>query len=354
MSRFLSPRFAQLAPYIPGEQPRDQAYIKLNTNESPFPPAPGVLEALSTAEVAQLNLYSDPTARALEDAIAAFYNLTPEQVIAGNGSDEILAFCFQAFCDAQTGVAFADITYGFYKVFAQLYGLDAKIMPLRDDLTLHPADYFRAGRTIFLANPNAPTGICLPLAQVEAIVAENPDNIVVVDEAYIDFGGESAVALIDRYDNLVVVMTFSKSRNLAGARIGFAMAQPALIADLRAMKYSFNPYNVNRLSILAGAAAMADRDYFTRCTQEIIRTREWTAQALAARRFTLTDSKTNFVFAKPPALSGQAYYEQLKARGILVRHFSAPRTVPYVRITIGSPAQMQALLDATDAILEEI
>lgn len=354
MSRFLSGRFAALTPYTPGEQPRDMRYIKLNTNESPFPPAPGVLDAVSRAEVERLNLYSDPTARALEDALAAGYGLDPSQVIAGNGSDEILAFAFQAFCDKDTGVCYPDISYGFYRVFAQLYGLDAREIPLAEDFTVDPSQYSGANRTIFIANPNAPTGIALSRRQVEGIVRANPNNVVVIDEAYVDFGGESAVPLIARYDNLLVVMTMSKSRNLAGARIGFALGQQALIADLRAMKYSFNPYNLNRLSILAGAAAVADKRYFEECTQAIRETRAWTAGALRDRGFVLTDSRSNFLFARPPGLTGEAYYLGLKARGVLVRHFAAARTAPYVRITIGTQAQMQALLDATDAILKEV
>lgn len=353
MSRFFSRRLTGLAPYVPGEQPRDMRYVKLNTNESPFPPAPGVLDAVDRTAVSQLNLYSDPTARNLESAIAARYGLRPAQVIAGNGSDEILAFAFQAFCDDTTGVCFADITYGFYPVYAQLYGIDARVMPLTESLEITPSDYFGAGRTVVLANPNAPTGICLPQSDVEAIVRANPASVVLVDEAYIDFGGESAAALVGRYDNLLVVMTYSKSRNMAGARIGFALGSEALIADLRTVKYSFNPYNLNRLSQLAGEAAMRDEDYFKRCTRAIIETREWAAGALIERGFSLTPSKTNFLFAKHPALPGRAYYEALKARGILVRHFAAPRIDAYVRITVGTREQMQALLDATDAIMKE-
>lgn len=353
MSRFLSKRYAGIAPYTPGEQPRDMQYIKLNTNESPFPPAPGVMAAITQEEVAQLNLYSDPTARLLEDAIAARYGFAPEQVIAGNGSDEILAFCFQAFCDGQTGAAFADITYGFYKVFAQLYGIEGKQIPLAEDFSVVPEDYFGAGKTIFIANPNAPTGKYLPLAEIEAIVRNNEGNLVIVDEAYIDFGGESAAALIDRYDNLLVVQTFSKSRSLAGARIGFALGQPQLIADLRAMKYSFNPYNLNRLSILAGAAAMADEGYFAACANTIQENRSWTTKTLRQRGFTVLDSMANFVFAKPPVLGGEAFYLRLKAKGVLVRHFTTPRIQDYVRITIGDMAQMQALMAAADAVLKE-
>ncbi len=351
MSRFFSPALADLTAYVPGEQPRGQTLIKLNTNESPFPPAPGVIAALNTTEVERLNLYSDPTALALEEAIAAFYGLPREQVIAGNGSDEILAFAIQAF--GSGGVCFPDITYGFYPVLAKLYGIDARTIPLAEDFSIIPGDYDGAGRTIFIANPNAPTGLCLTLGQVEHILKNNPDSLVMIDEAYVDFGGESSAPLLARYENLLVVHTFSKSRSLAGGRIGFALGAPDLIDDLRRIKFSFNPYSLNRLSILAGAAAMADKAYFTHCTKTVAETRDWTAQALKARGFTVTDSKANFLFAKPPKMNGKAYMEGLRARGILIRHFSAPRIDAYVRITVGSKAQMQALLDATDNLLEE-
>lgn len=354
MSRYLSARLAALAPYVPGEQPRDMRYIKLNTNESPYPPAPGVLDALSREAVSQLNLYSDPTCRALEAAIADFYGLEPAQVFAGNGSDEVLAFSFQAFADGRTGVCFPDISYGFYPVFAQLYGIDAETVPLRADLTVSPGDYHRRGRMIVLANPNAPTGLYLTPVAIEGIVRENPDHVVLIDEAYIDFGGESALPLIRRHENLLVVHTFSKSRNLAGARIGYAMGQATLIEDLRRVKFAFNPYSLDRLALLAGEAAVRDRRYFETCTRTIMKTRDDTAAALRARGFTLTDSLTNFVLARPlEGITGEGYYLALKARGILTRHFPQARVRDFVRITIGTPEQMQALLDATDAILAE-
>ncbi|MCL1965520.1 MAG: histidinol-phosphate transaminase [Firmicutes bacterium] len=353
MSRFLSDRFAALTPYVPGEQPRDQRYIKLNTNESPYPPAIGVLEAVSRAEVSRLNLYSDPTARELESAIAAFYGVNAEQVMATNGSDEALAFCFQAFCDQKTGACFPDITYGFYEVFARLYGVPAKVIPLDEQFRVTPALYRGAGGTIFLANPNAPTGIALPLAAVEEIARQNPNTLLVVDEAYVDFGGESAVPLIGRYDNVLVVMTCSKSRNLAGGRVGFVLGSADVIRDLRKIKYSFNPYNLNRLSLLAGAAALRDEAYFRACVNTIMETRAWAARALGERGFEVLDSRTNFVFAKPVRLGGKAYYEGLKAAGVLVRHFDAPRVRDFVRISIGTPEEMRALLDATDRLWEE-
>ncbi len=353
MSRFLIERLQDLAAYVPGEQPRGGPLVKLNTNESPFPPAPGVIEAVSRAEVERLNLYSDPSARALEEGIARHYGVGRDQVIAGNGSDEILAFCFQAFCEPGAGVCFPDITYGFYPVYAKLYGIPARTIPLAEDFRVIPADYDRAGRTIFLANPNAPTGLCLPVADIERMLRNNPDTLLVVDEAYVDFGGESAARLLPRYENLLIVHTFSKSRNLAGARIGFAVGSVDLISDLRRVKFSFNPYSLNRLSLLAGAAAVADEAYFTSCTHAVAEARDWAAGELRARGFTLTDSKANFLFAKPKVLGGKQYMEGLRAKGVLVRHFNQPRIDGYVRISVGSRPQMQALLDATDSILED-
>ncbi len=350
MSRFLSPRLDSLTPYTPGEQPRDQQYIKLNTNESPFPPAPGVIEAVSRERVASLNLYSDPTAKVLEDAIAGSYGLSPDQVIAGNGSDEILAFCFQAFCDRNTPPVYPDITYGFYKALAQLYCLTATITPLADDFTLSPETFRGVPGTVFLANPNAPTGIALPLAAVAQIAEDNPDRLVIVDEAYVDFGAESAVSLLSTRENVLVVMTFSKSRSLAGARIGYALGSAELIADLRRIKFAFHPYNVNALSQAVGAAAMRDEGYFRDCVEEIMSTRAFAADVLKARGYTLTDSLANFLFVKHPALSGLDLYRKLREKGVLTRHFPGPRTGDYLRVTMGSRAQMERCLAALTEI----
>ena len=353
MSRFLSTEAACLAPYTPGEQPTVAQYIKLNTNESPFSPSPRVVKALSRAEVLKLNLYSDPTCGVLTDAIAARYGLRRENVLAANGSDEVLAFAFRAFCGQGRGVAYADITYGFYPVFAQLFGIAAQEVPLREDFSVNTGDYAGVPGTVFLANPNAPTGLCLPLAEIEALLRQDPDRLVVVDEAYVDFGGESAACLLGRYDNLLVVGTFSKSRSLAGARLGYAVGSPALIADLNTVKFSFNPYNINRLTLLAGEAALADAPYFARCCTQVAAVRDETAQALRALGFTVTDSKTNFLFAGAhPAVSGGEYYAALRQSSILVRHFTLPRIENWVRITVGTAAQMQRLVDVTKQILD--
>lgn len=354
MAQYLSKRFDGMRPYIPGEQPQDKQYIKLNTNESPFPPSPAVLRALCPAEVARLNLYPDPDARETGAVIAAAFGLRYENILLGNGSDELLAFCFQAYCDESTPAVYADITYGFYPVFARIYCVPSKVIPLEEDFTACPKRYYQANGTVFIANPNAPTGHALTISDVEDILKHNKSNIVVVDEAYVSFGGESVIPLIHQYENLIVVQTMSKARNLAGMRLGYALSCSARIAELNQMKFSFNPYNVNRLSLLAGAAAMRDDAYFKQCTEAIQKTRAATEAALRARDFIVLPSKANFLFAKPPLLRGEEYYRRLKARGVLVRHFSQPRIADYVRITIGTEAEMLRLLDETDEIWREL
>lgn len=354
MSRFLSKRYKNIEPYTPGEQPKVSNLIKLNTNESPFPPSPKVVEALSKAETEKLNLYSDPDTKEVIDAIAYALNVKSENIIMGNGSDEILAFSFQAFCDSENQPCFADITYGFYKVFCELYGLMPEIIPLRDNLSINPEDYYNKNKPVFIANPNAPTGLALTLGQIENILIHNKNNIVLIDEAYVDFGAESAVSLIDKYDNLIVSRTFSKSRNLAGARLGFAVGNAEIIADLAKMKFSFNPYNINRLSSIAGKQAILDTEYFDNCISAIIKNREFTVNELSKRGFTTIDSKTNFIFTKHNSISGEDYYKELRKKNILVRHFSNDRIKDYVRITIGSSEQMQSLIAATDEILKGV
>lgn len=352
MSRFLSEKFSNIEPYTPGEQPKVSNLIKLNTNESPFPPSPKVIEALNNEEISKLNLYSDPDTKEVIDAIAKTFGINPDQILMGNGSDEILAFAFQAFCDKNNEPCFADITYGFYPVFCELYGLNPEIIPLREDLSISAEDYIGKNKPIFIANPNAPTGLALSLCEIKKILDSNKDSIVLIDEAYVDFGAESAVSLIGKYDNLIVSRTFSKSRNLAGARIGFAISNPELIADMCKMKFSFNPYNLNRLSIIAGKEAVLDTEYFDRCIAEIIANREYTVNELEKRDFTILDSKANFIFAKHNTLSGADYFNELRNRNIVVRYFGKERIKDYVRITIGSKEQMTALIEATDEILK--
>lgn len=352
MSRFLSDRFNDLEEYVPGEQPQDKQYIKLNTNESPYPPSPRVLEAINKGEVSDLRLYSDPTAKKLKREIALYYDVEPENVFVSNGSDESLNFFFMAFCDKKVGVAFPEISYGFYEVFAQLYNLDYVKIPLKTDFGINAEDYMNLKRNVVIANPNAPTGIALELGDIERIVSSNSENVVVIDEAYVDFGAQSAVRLTEKYDNLLVVQTFSKSRSLAGARLGFAIGNERLIRDLEKIKYSTNPYNVNRLTMLAGIHAMADREYFDTARTSIIDNRKVLSDGLKSLGFTVTDSMANFVFAKSDRISGARYYEELKNRGILVRHFSEEKIKDYNRITVGSIDEVKALLEATEKIIE--
>ena len=352
MSKYLSPRLSAVTPYTPGEQPQDQQYIKLNTNESPYLPSPAVVAAVSEHEVEKLRLYSDPACTDLLRMAAARFGLKPEQIMPGNGSDENLFFALRAFCDEQHPLAYADITYGCYGVWCGLMHIPSHILPLKEDFTLDPKDYYGLGETIVIANPNAPTGLALPRSAIEGILKANPDNVVIVDEAYVDFGGESCVPLIDQYDNLLVVQTFSKSRQLAGARLGLAMGNAALIADLNRVKFSLNPYNINRLSLKAGAAALEDTTYFEKTRAAIIETREQTKAALRARGFAVLDSRSNFLFASTERKDGGALYRTLKEKGVLVRHFDAPRIANWLRITIGTPEQMQVLLNKLDEILE--
>ncbi len=351
MSKFLSNRLSSLTPYTPGEQPQDFNYVKLNTNESPFDPSPEVVKALNTAEVERLRLYSDPECKKTVKAIADYYGVESKNVVLGNGSDEILAFIFEAFCDKDTPVAFPDISYGFYEVFASRYGIESHIVPLKEDYSLCAEDYCGINKTIVIANPNAPTGMSISLADIEKIASSNPNNVVVIDEAYVDFGGESAVELTKKHKNLIVVQTFSKSRQLAGARLGFAIADEELITDLNTVRFSSNPYNINRLTLLAGEAAIKDKAYFEKTRAQIIENRAYTVAELEKRGFTVLDSKTNFVFASHSAKSGEELYKGLKANGVLVRFFNKPRLDKFLRITIGTKEQMNALLEALDKIL---
>ena len=350
MSRFFSEKFAALTPYTPGEQPRERTYIKLNTNESPFPPSPISLRMARQA-AGNLNLYSDPTCLSVRKAAAARYHVEIDEVMFTNGSDDILNFAFMAFCDEQHPAVFADITYGFYPVFADFNRIPYETIPLKDDFSIHVDDYIGLNKTIFIANPNAPTGIALPLSDIERIVAGNPDSVVVIDEAYVDFGAESAVNLIHKYDNLLVTQTFSKSRNLAGARLGMGFGSKALMQDLNTLRYSTNPYNINSVTMAAGVGALEDEDYFRFCCGTVIKTRSWTEKELKRLGFEMPPSSTNFVFAKHAAIPGKELYLTLKEKGILVRHFDGERLCDYNRITIGSKDEMQALIQTLEEIV---
>ena len=353
MSKFISKRFDRLEEYVPGEQPQDKKYIKLNTNESPYPPSPMVTKAINEDEVNDLRLYSDPEAKELKKRIAEYYNTCAENVFVSNGSDETLNFFFMAFCDEEKKVAFPDISYGFYEVFAQLYNLDYKKIPLLQDFSIDVHDYENIGRNVVIANPNAPTGLALGLDDIEKIVVSNREYIVVIDEAYVDFGAQSAVGLTEKYNNLLVVQTFSKSRSLAGARLGFAIGSSELIKDLEKIKFSTNPYNVNRLTMIAGEQAVADREYFEKTRASIISNRRLLSDGLKNLGFAVTDSKANFVFAESDKISGEEYYQNLKERGILVRHFSDKKICNYNRITVGTAEEVNELLAATEKILDE-
>ena len=352
MSRFFSLRLVGLNAYVPGEQPQDRQYVKLNTNESPYPPSSRT-QNFAQMELDKLHLYPDPDCNELRAAIANRYGVGADQVICANGSDDILSYLFQAFCDSQHGVAFPDVTYGFYPVYAALYGIPYRTIPLRQDFTLNPADYARLGCTIILANPNAQTGLAVSLADVAGIAAANPDHLLAVDEAYVDFGGESAIELLSAYDNILVVRTFSKSRSLAGGRLGFAIGSPDLILDLNQVKYSTNPYTVNRLTQAAGIGALADDGYYMDCCRRIMETREQTRERLLDLGMEVTVSQANFLLARSPVVSGQQLYAALKDRGILVRHFQDTRIRDWVRITIGTPQQMDLLLLAISEILRQ-
>ncbi len=351
MSKYLSQRLSSLKEYVPGEQPQDKKYIKLNTNESPYPPSPKAVEAVTAAEVEDLRLYSDPECKNLKQAIANYYNVEKDNVFVSNGSDESLNFFFMAFCDEEKKVCFPEISYGFYKVFANLYGLDYEAIPLKKDFAIDTADYMNKGKNVVIANPNAPTGLTLSLNDIEAIVKSNPDYIVVIDEAYVDFGGESAVELTKKYKNLMVVQTFSKSRSLAGARLGFAIADSEIIKDLEKIKYSTNPYNINRLTLLLGEMAINDKEYFETNRDAVIEAREYTRSELIKLGFSVLPSKANFVFAKSKDISGEALYRELKDRGILVRHFSDEKICEYNRITIGTMEEMEIFIKTVKEII---
>ena len=352
MSRFFSEKLKNLVPYVPGEQPQDRSYIKLNTNESPFPPSPKA-QALVQEAASRLQLYPDPLCARLTQKAAEVYGINADEVIFGNGSDEILNFAVMAFCDGNTPAVFPDITYGFYTVFADLNGVPYQQIPLTEDFSVNADDYMGCNKTVIIANPNAPTGLSLTLAQVEEIVKSNPGNVVVIDEAYVDFGGESAVPLIRKYDNLLIVQTFSKSRSMAGARLGMAFGCPALINDLRTIQFSTNPYNVNAMTMAAGIGALEDGEYFETNCKKIVANRAWTTAALTKLGFTTLPSKTNFILTKTDAIDGKALYLELKARGILVRHFDKPRLRDYIRVTIGTAEEMAAFVDTARQILEE-
>ena len=341
----------KVIPYTPGEQPKIQNIIKLNTNENPYPPAPAVAEAIKNMDVDRFKKYPDPSCSVLVDAIADFYNVSSDKVFVGVGSDDVLAMAFLTFFNSDKPVLFPDITYSFYDVWANLYRIPFKQIPLNEDFTITKEDYFGENGGVVIANPNAPTGVELPLKDIEEILQKNRDVVVIVDEAYIDFGGESALPLIDKYDNLLVVQTFSKSRSMAGMRIGYAFGNEKLIKYLSDVKYSFNSYTMNTPTLELGALAISNRDYFDKTRNMVIGTRERVKKELKNLGFEFADSKTNFIFAKHPDKSGKEIFAYLRSRGIIVRRFDLPRIDEYLRISIGTDEEMDTLIRALKEII---
>ncbi|WMP16968.1 histidinol-phosphate transaminase [Thiothrix lacustris] len=344
MSQYWSKLVHDLDPYVPGEQPKDQRYVKLNTNECPYPPSPNALAAIHAAADERLRLYPDPNADELKDAIADYYSVERANIFAGNGSDEVLAHVFCGLLKHDAPLLYPDISYSFYPVYANLYQIEAKQIPLRDDFSLNLNDFSGKNGGIIFPNPNAPTSMAVGLDVIEALLQANRDSVVVVDEAYVDFGAQTAIPLIAKYPNLLVVQTFSKSRSLAGLRVGFAVGHPDLINALERVKNSFNSYPLGRMAIAGAAAAMRDKEYFASTCQQIIATREMTVQKLTELGFSVLPSAANFVFARPPAGNAEALYLALKQRGVLVRYFNKLRINEYLRITIGTDDEMNTFL----------
>lgn len=342
----------QVVPYTPGEQPKNTDVIKLNTNENPYPPAPGVERLLREFEKASLRLYPDPDSEALTNVLAEYYGILPSQVFVGVGSDDVLAMAFLTFFNSGKPILFPDITYSFYDVWADLYRIPYKTCSLDERFKLRTADYKQENGGIIFPNPNAPTGVFESVEVVEEIIKANPGVVVIVDEAYIDFGGTSCLPLLSKFENLLVVQTFSKSRSMAGMRIGFAIGNEKLIGYLKNVKFSFNSYTMNRTSQVLGIEAVRDDDYFMACNTKIIATREWMKDELVKLRFTFPDSKANFIFAAHESIPGRVLFEELRTRGIYVRHWEKPRIADYLRITVGTKEQMEKLLATLQEIVE--
>ncbi|MDR2356887.1 MAG: aminotransferase class I/II-fold pyridoxal phosphate-dependent enzyme [Oscillospiraceae bacterium] len=344
MSRFFSRRHASLTPYTPGEQPRAGDFIKLNTNEAPYPPSPAVSEALASGVAGRLNLYPDPAGTALRSKLADYHGANARNIALGNGSDETLAFIFLAFFDGERGVVFPDVTYGLYPVLASLYGVPYSEIPVDGTLAVRAEDYCGARENVVLANPNAQTGIALPTSDIERIAASNRERVIVVDEAYADFAGLTAVPLTQKHDNLIVVRTYSKSRFMAGARLSYAVGHEDLIADLETIRCSFNPYNVNSVTLEAGAAAIDSGEYYKRHWELITDARRRCSETLRTLGFELTDSRANFLFTRHPKVPGRTLFDRLRGAGVLTRRFDRPeRIADWLRITVGTGAQMETL-----------
>lgn len=352
MSQYFSKKFDKLTPYVPGEQPQDQQYVKLNTNESPFDPPKEVVRVVKEAS-RKLRLYSDPESRELTQAVADYYGLEYENVMVTNGSDEALNYAFMAFSDEEHPIVFPEITYGFYPCIANINQIPYETISLREDFTIDVRDYTELNKNICIANPNAPTGIALSLEEVEQIVRTNPNNIIIIDEAYVDFGARSAVPLLYRYDNLLITQTFSKSRSLAGGRLGFVLGSKELIADLITLKYASNPYNVNHMTAAAGVVTLRENTYFKNSCQAIQFNRRYTRRALEELGFDVLPSSANFLFVRTDRISGKELYLKLKEKGVLIRHFDDPKITDWNRVTIGTKQQMDTFLSLVEEIFRE-
>ena len=351
MSKFWNDKIKSISPYVPGEQPKDKKYIKLNTNENPYPPSPNVINKIKSMNLDNMRLYPDPAVTLLKDRIASYYNLKRNQVFVGNGSDEILAFIFMTFFNKSDNIYYPDITYSFYPVYSDLFGLNEIAIPLNKYFEINIEDYFRLNGHIVVTNPNAPTSIALTLKEVEKIIINNPNNLIIVDEAYVDFGAESSVSLIDKYDNLLVVQTFSKSRSYAGMRLGYALGNTDIIEGLERLKFSFNSYTINRISIESAIESFDDDEYFQNCRNKIIETRRYTTSELLKLGFNVLDSKSNFLFISHSNVSAKILYQKLRDNGILIRYFDKPKIDNFLRVTIGTDEEMKEFIKCLKKIL---
>jgi len=351
MSRFLSRNTRELIPYVPGEQPKDKVFVKLNTNENPYPPSPLVMERIRNFDLRDLRLYPNSEGAIVKQAVSKYYGISADEVFVGNGSDEILAFIFKAFFDDTEKIGFPDITYSFYPVYCSLFNIPYIKVPVRDDFSIDLSQYPEDLKGIIFANPNAPTGIYITPSRIEELLKSRPDTLVIVDEAYIDFGGESCVELISRHDNLIIVQTLSKSRSLAGMRVGFAMGCKELMDGLVRVKDSFNSYPLDKIAQIAAEAAFLDTGYFNETRQKIINTRQWTREKLKSLGIQVTDSKANFLFVKIPEVSGAEALSKLRQEGVLVRHFNSPRICDWLRITIGTQEEMEILVEKIKKVM---
>lgn len=354
MSKYWSEITKSVEPYVCGEQPKDKKYIKLNTNENPYGPSPKVLKAIKNAANEDLRLYPDPNCDELSETIAKCYNLNKNQVFIGNGSDEVLAFSFLTFFNPKETIIFPDISYSFYPVYANLYKINYKLAKLKDDFSIPVEEFLNENGGIVIPNPNAPTGKQLELDSIKNILNNNPNKVVIIDEAYIDFGGTSSVSLIQEYPNLLVIQTLSKSRSLAGIRLGFALGQEELIDGLNRIKNSFNSYTIDRVAAVAAIAAIKDEEYFKECVSRIINTREKVIESLSGLGFNVIPSKANFIFAGHPIYPAEKLFAKLREKGVLVRYFNKDRINNYLRISIGSEEEMKLFIEKVKDIISEI